>query len=96
MVGLASEVVSGHCLRSLARSPGFTAIAVISLAIGIGANTSIFSVIEAVVLRSLPYRDPNRLVLLADSQDSEDGGFLYKDLESLKSENQTLQDIATY
>jgi MacB-like periplasmic core domain len=83
-------------LRSLARSPGFAAIAIFTLALGIGANTSIFSVIEAVVLRSLPYRDAGRLVLLADSQDSEEGGFLYKDLELLKSENQSLQDVATY
>jgi putative ABC transport system permease protein len=83
-------------LRSLSRSLGFTAIAIFTLAVGIAANTSIFSVIEAVVLRPLPYRDPGRLVLLADSQDSEDGGFLYKDFEPLKSENQTFQDIAIY
>jgi hypothetical protein len=83
-------------LRSPARSPGFTAIAAITLAIGIGANTSIFGVIEAVILRPLPYEDPSRLVVLADSGNPEDGGFLYKDFDVLKSENRTLEDIAEY
>ena len=83
-------------LRSLSRSPGFMATAIFTLALGIAANTSIFSVIEAVVLRSLPYEDPGRLVLLSDSQDSEDGGFLYQDVESLRRANRTLQDVATY
>ena len=56
---------------------------VFTLAVGIAANTSIFSVIEAVVLRPLPYRDPGRIVLLANSQEPEEGGLLYQDIEFL-------------
>jgi hypothetical protein len=52
--------------RTLSRSPAFTAIVVLSLALGIGANSAIFSLINAVFLRSVPVRDPAGLVLLTN------------------------------
>src|SRR5262245_32817628 len=50
-------------LRALARRPGFALVALVTLAIGIGANAAIFSVVDAALLRSLPFPDANRLVL---------------------------------
>jgi predicted permease len=53
-----------HGIRTLSKNPGFTAVAVLSLAIGIGANSAIFSVTNALLLRPLPYKDADRLVIL--------------------------------
>jgi ABC-type antimicrobial peptide transport system permease subunit len=84
-------------LRSLARRPGFTALAIITLALGIGASTSIFSVVDAVLLRPLPYPHAEQIVQLREI--NEKGGkipFTEPNFIDLRSRNHTLEALAQY
>ncbi|HEV8141134.1 MAG TPA: ABC transporter permease, partial [Pyrinomonadaceae bacterium] len=84
-------------IRSLARHPGFTAVALITLALGIGANTAIFSVVNAVLLRPLPYNDPNRIVWLWDTQPQlATAPTSLPDFLGWKEQNQSFEHIAAF
>ena len=89
-------------LRMLRKAPGFTAIAVLTLALGIGANTAIFSVLESVLLRSLPVHDPGELVVLTDpeahganfgSQGGSRSLLAYSEFEYLRDHNDVFPEM---
>jgi len=86
-----------YAARNLRKSPGFTAVAAITLMIGIGANTAIFSIIDTVLLRPLPYRDPAQLVRLYETEAAPGRyPFAGPDFVDWKSQNKTFQDMTLF
>src|SRR3982750_4190265 len=88
--------------RMLARSPGFTAIAILTLALGIGANTAIFSVVNALLLKPLPFPNPQELVAfgmtntkLKDEQTTL-GSLSYPDFFDFREQNHTFASMAVF
>ena len=88
-------------VRAMLRSPGVTLVALLSLALGIGANTAIFSLMDRVMLRSLPVQDPQQLVLFGDGLDEgiSDGFpntelFSYPFYRAIQKQNQVFRDVA--
>jgi putative ABC transport system permease protein len=99
-VGWASAVESTwqdlrYAARMLRRSPGFTAVTVLSLALGIGANTAIFSLINALILRALPVSHPEQLVqpLSVRPGEPRSGVFWWRHYEYLRDHNQSFSDV---
>src|SRR5687768_4173418 len=86
-------------IRSLSKHPGFTSVAVLTLALGIGANTAIFSVVNAVLLRTLPFHEPDRLVMVWE--DASFAGFPRNtpapaNYADWKTQNQVFEEMATF
>ena len=95
MSGLAQDL--RYALRQLRKSPGFTAVAVITLGLGIGASAAVFSIFDAVVLRPLPYRDASRLVAVWSSELHQPGTKIfapYRDFEEFKFRSHSFESLA--
>ena len=84
-------------VRTLRQSPGFTLVAVATLALGIGANTAIFSVINAILLRPLPYPEADRLVFLTEwSEQVPEMSFSVANLKDVRDQNQVFESLVGF
>ena len=88
-----------YALRALRRNPGFTVVALLTVALGIGANTAMFSVVNGILLRPLPYTDADELVLLYQSSPKSGellGRISYQDLEDWREQTRTIATMAGF
>jgi putative ABC transport system permease protein len=83
-------------VRILMKSRGFTLVAVLTLALGSGAAVAVFSVVNAVVLRPLPYEDPDQLVMLWQKTPQQDLPASYLNFEDWRSQNQVFESMAAF
>jgi putative ABC transport system permease protein len=82
--------------RMLWKKPGFTAVAIVTLALGIGANTALFSVVNAVLLRPLPYREPDRLVILWEQAATMQTSLAYLNFTDLRARNSVFETLTGF
>src|SRR5262249_40438730 len=87
---------AAYALRILRQNPGFALVAVLSLALGIGANTAIFTLINTVLLKSLPVRDPQQLVAFAINPDQPQAYFSNPDYEYIRDHNQSFSQVIAH
>jgi putative ABC transport system permease protein len=88
-----------YAARTLGRSPAYTAIAVLTLALGIGANTAIFSVIRGVLLKDLPFANGDRVVRLKQpvaAGEIDDAGFSVQEIADVRARSRSLRTIVEY